>query len=523
MLTVNADEHADLFWAIRGGGGNFGVVTAFEYQAHHVPTSSAGSSPTRSRTPPAVIERYREVTADAPDELTAFLASSTPPTDQATKLDRHAAVPLRRRPHRPKPTSSRSAPRHRRRRHRRAGIPYPDINTMLDAGFPAGTYNYWKSAFLRELSADSVGVLVDAFERCPSPMTSIVVAPYHGATSRVSPTATAFPHRGPGYSPVILTQWADPCRHQRQHQLDPQTFDALRPHTTDRVYVNNLSRRRRRWSPPPTGRTGPTRRPQTALRPRQHLPPQPQHQALRASTRPRTRGLPMTQRITEANGVDIWSEDFGDPSAPTILLVMGAGQQAIVWPDQFVDALVAGGKHVIRYDNRDVGQTTCVDFQTNPYTVTDMAADGVAVLDAYGVGQADLVGASMGGMIVQTIALNAPHRVRTIRSIMSRPLARGYLGLGETDLAGFDRKLLDLMARNSEPPTCGEEHMERAVELRARRPARWPHSTPTRCAGSSGASSHAPATSTPPTTTRSPSRCPQTALMTSPELAPPPS
>jgi len=174
----------------------------------------------------------------------------------------------------------------------------------------------------------------------------------------------------------------------------------------------------------------------------------------------------MTQRIAEGNGVDIWTEHFGDPSAPTILLVMGAGQQAIVWPDELVDALVAGGKHVIRYDNRDVGQSTCIDFLTTPYTVTDMAADGVAVLDAYGVGQADLVGTSMGGMIVQTIALDAPDRVRTITSIMSTPLGRGCLGVGESDLPGPDRKLLDLMARHTEPPACGEERIERAVELR---------------------------------------------------------
>jgi pimeloyl-ACP methyl ester carboxylesterase len=174
----------------------------------------------------------------------------------------------------------------------------------------------------------------------------------------------------------------------------------------------------------------------------------------------------MTERIVQANGIDIWSEDFGDPSAPTILLVMGAAQQAIVWPDALIDALVAGGKHVIRYDNRDVGQTTCLDFQTDPYTVVDMAADAVAVLNAYGVDQADLVGTSMGGMIVQTLALNAPERARTMTSIMSTPLAQGYLGVGETDLPGPEQKVIDVMARNAEPPTSDEERIDRAVQLR---------------------------------------------------------
>jgi pimeloyl-ACP methyl ester carboxylesterase len=176
----------------------------------------------------------------------------------------------------------------------------------------------------------------------------------------------------------------------------------------------------------------------------------------------------VAERMVEANGVDIWTEDFGDPSNPTILLVMGAGGQAILWPDEFIDALVAGGKHIIRYDNRDVGQTTSFDFEKNPYTIADMAADAVAVLDAYGVGQADIVGASMGGMIVQTVALNAPDRVRTMTSIMSTPLAGGVMaaimGGGEVTLPRPEQKVLDLMVLNAEPPKSDEERIDRAVQ-----------------------------------------------------------
>jgi pimeloyl-ACP methyl ester carboxylesterase len=174
----------------------------------------------------------------------------------------------------------------------------------------------------------------------------------------------------------------------------------------------------------------------------------------------------MTERIVQAQGVDIWTEDFGDPSAPTLLLVMGAAQQAIVRPDALINALVAGGKHVIRYDNRDVGQTTCMDFQKHPYTVADMAADAVAVLDAYSVDQANLVGTSMGGMIVQMVALNAPERVRTMTSIMSTPLARGYLGVGKTGLPSPDQKVLDVVAANTQPPASDDERIDRAVQLR---------------------------------------------------------
>jgi pimeloyl-ACP methyl ester carboxylesterase len=176
----------------------------------------------------------------------------------------------------------------------------------------------------------------------------------------------------------------------------------------------------------------------------------------------------VAEQTVETNGVEIWTEDFGDPSDPTILLVMGAGGQAILWPDELVEALVAGGKHVIRYDNRDVGQTTTFDFEKEPYTVADMAGDAVAVLDAYGVGQADVVGASMGGMIVQTMALDAPDRVRTMTSIMSTPLAGGFMaaimGGGTASLPGPEQKVLDLMALNATPPTSDDERVDRAVQ-----------------------------------------------------------
>ena len=113
---------------------------------------------------------------------------------------------------------------------------------MLDADFPAGTHNYWKSAFLREFTADAIAVLADAFARCPSPMTSIVINPYHGATSRVSPDR----HRLPPPRSRLQRRHPHPVgrprRHRRQHHAGPERRSTpCRPHTTDRVYVNNLS------------------------------------------------------------------------------------------------------------------------------------------------------------------------------------------------------------------------------------------------------------------------------------------
>lgn len=141
--------------------------------------------------------------------------------------------------------------------------------------------------------------------------------------------------------------------------------------------------------------------------------------------------------IAEVNGIEICFETHGDPSDEPLLLVMGLGSQLVHWPDLFVDAFVDRGFFVIRYDNRDTGLSTSFDgahigdfFSTFaaaaqgepvevPYRLTDMAADGVGLLDALGIETAHVLGISMGGMIAQTMAIEHPSRVRTLTSIMS--------------------------------------------------------------------------------------------------------
>lgn len=119
--------------------------------------------------------------------------------------------------------------------------------------------------------------------------------------------------------------------------------------------------------------------------------------------------------------VTIWWEDFGDRANPTVLLVMGANAQAVFWPMPLVEALVDAGYHVVRFDNRDIGLSSWVDYAKHPYTVVDMAGDAVALLDALGIERAHFIGASMGGMISQQAALDHPERVRSLTSIMSSP------------------------------------------------------------------------------------------------------
>jgi pimeloyl-ACP methyl ester carboxylesterase len=114
--------------------------------------------------------------------------------------------------------------------------------------------------------------------------------------------------------------------------------------------------------------------------------------------------------------VEIEYQSFGDDRPETVLLVNGLGSQMTRWPEAFCEKLVAKGYRVLRFDNRDTGLST---WPTDAYTLTDMANDGVAVLDAAGVNKAHIAGVSMGGMIVQRMAIDHPDRVLSMTSIMS--------------------------------------------------------------------------------------------------------
>lgn len=137
-----------------------------------------------------------------------------------------------------------------------------------------------------------------------------------------------------------------------------------------------------------------------------------------------------------ADGIEIWYTTDGDPSGEPLLLVMGLGMQHVAWDDELVAMFVERGYFVIRHDNRDVGLSTKPDVgdldpmaqimaalgggeAEAPYLLTDMASDAVAVLDDLNVASAHVVGASMGGMIAQTLAIENPARVRTLTSVMS--------------------------------------------------------------------------------------------------------
>jgi pimeloyl-ACP methyl ester carboxylesterase len=174
--------------------------------------------------------------------------------------------------------------------------------------------------------------------------------------------------------------------------------------------------------------------------------------------------------------VEIEYESFGDSQPETILLVNGLGSQMTRWPEAFCEKLVAKGYRAIRFDNRDTGLSA---WPTEAYTLADMARDGIAVLDAAGVKKAHIAGVSMGGMIVQRIALDHPDRVLSMTSIMSTtgaqdafrstPEAAAVLNLPPPDpTADFEAFVRNRMANavtigSPAYPWTDEENRERAI------------------------------------------------------------
>jgi pimeloyl-ACP methyl ester carboxylesterase len=175
---------------------------------------------------------------------------------------------------------------------------------------------------------------------------------------------------------------------------------------------------------------------------------------------------------TSSNGIEIEYETFGNAEDPPLLLVMGLGAQLLAWDLELCESLVDRGFFVIRYDNRDVGLSTKIvvdppldvmaevmkalagGVASAPYLLTDMAADGMGLLDALGIDRAHLVGASMGGMIVQTMAIEYPERVLSLTSIMSTT--------GDADVGQPDPEVLPVLLEAA--PAEREAYIAHSVE-----------------------------------------------------------
>src|SRR5437667_3259432 len=240
VLLASTEENADLFWAVRGGGGNFGVAASFEYRLHPVgPTITGGLVAHPFAAARDVLRFYRDLTASLPDELVLDAGLIHAPDGSGTKL---AAILVCH-------CGSLPAGESATRSIKEFGSPvmttigpmdYSALNAMLNAAYPRGALNYWKSNFLARLSDEAIDTMTECFAKCPSPMGQAPLEHIHGAVTRVGIGDTAFPHRTPGYDFLVLHQWIDPTENDRQIGWARNTYAAMQPFMSSGRYVNYL-------------------------------------------------------------------------------------------------------------------------------------------------------------------------------------------------------------------------------------------------------------------------------------------
>jgi FAD/FMN-containing dehydrogenase len=239
VLDVNAGSHPDLFWALRGGGGNFGVATSFTYRLHPVGTVTGGLIAHPLEAAPDLLRFYRDAVADASDDLNVFAGLVHAPDASGAKLAAlvvfHAGNPDTADRELAQFTAFGSPLMVQIRQ-----MPYPVMNTLLDAGYPEGGLNYWLSSFTHGLPDALIDAAVERFAAVPSPMTSILFEHFHGAVTRVGPTDTAVPHREPGWNLLIPAVWTEPADTDANIQWTRDTFAELQPQLATRRWLNYL-------------------------------------------------------------------------------------------------------------------------------------------------------------------------------------------------------------------------------------------------------------------------------------------
>ena len=235
--VASANENEDLFWALRGGGGNFGVVTSFEFRVHPVSTVLGGVIMYPRDRAVEVLRFYRDFTQSAPEELTAYVALlHTPDGIPAVAIIACYCGDLTEGEKVFRSLRTFSSPMVDMIQ----PMPFPQMQTLLDGAFPDSNYNYWKSTFLRELSDDALVVLVEHANRSTSPLTGVVIEYYGGAASRVGVSETAFAQRQAQYSLIFLAQWTNPGESQLHIEWARALADSIRPFSSGAYYLNYL-------------------------------------------------------------------------------------------------------------------------------------------------------------------------------------------------------------------------------------------------------------------------------------------
>jgi FAD/FMN-containing dehydrogenase len=247
LMTASEDENADLFWALRGGGGNFGVVTSLEFRLHPVgeiyggpifyPVDRAGE----------VMRSYREVIAEAPEELGAFFAFQIAPPLPFIPAERHGETmclivtcftgPV-------EEGERAIAPLLEIAPVVASGVdvmPYPALNSAFDALLPPGLQHYWKADFVGELTDEAIAAHVEHGPRVPAVEATMHLYPIDGACHRVASDETAFAYRDARFACVIAGMWPDPADNDRNIAWVRDYWEAIHPHSEPGGYVNFMA------------------------------------------------------------------------------------------------------------------------------------------------------------------------------------------------------------------------------------------------------------------------------------------
>jgi FAD/FMN-containing dehydrogenase len=237
LLRVSEQENEDLFWGIRGGGGNFGVVTALEYKLHPVGRVLAGGLSYPLSMAARILRCYDDFVKTAPDELATAVSLARAPDGQpvvSIGVCYCGPVDEGQRVLRPLRTFQSAVDDSIQ------PMPYVLLQSSRDEGFPFGRLHYWRSGWLRHLSDGAIETLMEFVRQMPSSVGAVGLQRMSGVASRVAPTATALAHRAAQYDFLILSQWFEAADSARNVQWTEALFEAMQPHLEKSVYVNNL-------------------------------------------------------------------------------------------------------------------------------------------------------------------------------------------------------------------------------------------------------------------------------------------
>jgi FAD binding domain/Berberine and berberine like len=235
LVTANNEINADLFWGLRGGGGNFGIVTSFLYRAHPVSTVLGGVIAYTRDQAAALLRYYRDFMPAAPDELTAYaglisMPDGTPAVvvmacycDDLTEGER-VLKPLRAFG---SPVFDAIQP-----------TPFPTMQKLVDEMSPDSTHNYWRSTVIRDFSDEVIDLIIEHGNRMESRLSRIVIQFFGGAAGRVAPADTAFAQRQAEYNVGIETQWTDAAESEKHIGWTRTLSDALRPYSSNGYLLN---------------------------------------------------------------------------------------------------------------------------------------------------------------------------------------------------------------------------------------------------------------------------------------------